>query len=117
MVKAYVGITGFTSQNDVLAVLDMLPQESPRKLMVGVLASQKTVFLGQQNKWPNRYPKAGDIAGIFPNHPNALNLIHYNTKETETLTDQLDRMVKIGGEHLVGFHLNIHCPSIYPFAS
>lgn len=111
MLKPYIGITGFMSQSEVSAVLDVLPENSSRSLMVGVLASQKTIFRCERGKWPNRYPKAVDIASIFPNHPLALNLIHYNTKEPETLADQLDKITEdVGGEYLDGFQLNVTWP-------
>lgn len=78
--------------------------------MVGVLASQKTLR-GQQNKWPNRYPKVENIADIFFRHRQALNLIHYNTEEPESLTEQLVEMTRLGGPHLEGFQLNLAWPS------
>ncbi|MBI1984885.1 MAG: hypothetical protein HYS60_02110 [Candidatus Wildermuthbacteria bacterium] len=79
--------------------------------MIGVLASLKTMR-GIQNKWPNRYPAMDKIAGIFPDHPLALNLIHYNTKEKDTLGDQLVAMTEFGGTNMHGFQLNIAWPSL-----
>lgn len=109
--RPYIGITGFMSRSDAEAVLEILPPDSSRLLMVGVLASQKTVLLDQQNKWPNRYPKKGNLATIFPSHPAALNLIHFNTKEPETLARQLVQVTEFGGPRLHGFQLNIAWPS------
>jgi len=87
-----------------------VPEDSGRLVMVGVLASQKT-FQGQRNKWPNRYPKVGDIKKIFTDHPQALNLIHYNTKEPKTLCEQLLEIAKLCGPNLHGFQLNVAWPS------
>jgi hypothetical protein len=78
-------------------------------LMIGALATMKTMF-GLRNKWPNRYQTIDKIADIFPAHPLALNLIHYNTKELGTLTDQLVTMTGFGGKNLHGFQLNIAWP-------
>lgn len=110
MKKPYVGITGFMSVGDVLRTLDVIDVDSRRLVMVGVLASLKTMR-GIQNKWPNRYPTMDRIAGIFPDHPQVLNLIHYNTKEPDTLVDQLVAMSEFGGRNLHGFQLNIAWPS------
>lgn len=111
MRKPYIGITGFMSLGDALHVLDTVPANVNRLVMVGVLASLKTMR-GTQNKWPNRYPAMDKIADIFPAHPLALNLIHYNTKEKETLGDQLVAMTKFGGANMRGFQLNIAWPSL-----
>ncbi|MDP3726249.1 MAG: hypothetical protein Q8R36_03570 [bacterium] len=98
------------SQSEALSVLDSVPSSSRRLVMIGVLASQKTVFLGGANKWPNRYPNLGDIAGIFPVHSLALNLVHYNTKEPETLLEQMLVVTRWGGPNFEGFQLNVAWP-------
>lgn len=110
MKMPYIGITGFVSLNDALNVLETVPADSNRLVMVGVLASLKT-RQGIPNKYPNRYPAINKIAGIFPKHPLVLNLIHYNTGEKETLGDQLVDMMEFGGANLHGFQLNIAWPS------
>lgn len=111
MRKPYIGITGFMSLSDALQVLGVVPADTDRLVMVGVLASLKTMR-GIQNKWPNRYPTMDKIASIFPDHPLALNLIHYNTKEKDTLGDQLVAMTEFGGANTHGFQLNIAWPEI-----
>lgn len=110
MKTPYIGITGFMSLDEALHVLNSVPVNTRRLVMVGVLASLKTMR-GIQNKWPNRYPTMDRIAGIFPDHPRALNLIHYNTKELDTLGDQLVAMTNYGGPNLHGFQLNTTWPS------
>ena len=110
MKQPYVGITGFMSQDEILSVLGSMPKDSNRLLMVGVLASQKTLR-GEKNKWPNRYPEVRRISEIFVRNRQALNLIHYNTKEPESLTEQLVEMTKLGGQNLEGFQLNLAWPS------
>jgi len=109
--KPYIGITGFMSLNDAMQVLGAIPINTDRLVMIGVLASLKTMR-GIQNKWPNRYPTMDRIAGIFPDYPLALNLIHYNTKEKDTLGDQLIAMTEFGGANMHGFQLNIAWPSL-----
>lgn len=110
MKTPYIGITGFMFLNEVSHVLKVIPANANRLVMIGVLASLKTMR-GIRNKWPNRYPTMDKIAGIFSDHLRALNLIHYNTKELDTLGDQLIAMTEFGGRNLHGFQLNIAWPS------
>lgn len=97
------------SADEVNEVLKAIPNGTQRKLMVGVLASSKTIRR-IPNKWPNRYPAPENIAGIFPDHPLALNLVHFNTKEPDQLLNQMLEVTKLGGKNFHGFQLNIRWP-------
>jgi len=110
MQKPYIGITGFMSRSEVESILEIMPTHAKRLLMVGVLVSWKTIR-GIANKYPNRYPVPHKIAEIFPNNDSALNLIHYNTDEKETLCEQLVALTDSwGGMNLHGYQLNIAWP-------
>jgi hypothetical protein len=98
-----------TEVRAALAALDDLPNWSGRKLMVGVLASSKTL-VGRSNKWPNRYPNVYEIAGLFPPDRRTVNLIHYATDDRHALSDQLGELVSLGGSYFDGFQLNIPWP-------
>jgi len=111
MRKSYIGITGFMSSDEVRRVLMSVPLDIRRLIMIGVLASSKTIR-GLKNKWPNRYPEMDRIANIFPIDLVALNLIHYHTKEEDTLGVQLIAMTEFGGVNFHGFQLNIAWPSL-----
>jgi hypothetical protein len=108
--RPYVGVTGFMNGFESYGVLDVVPPDSEMLIMVGVLASLKTLR-GIPHKRPNRYPKAENIKNIFPPHRSAFNLIHYKTNELDTLTAQLFAMTQWGGLHMHGFQLNIAWPS------
>jgi hypothetical protein len=107
----YVGVTGLRHLLEVIRALSLVPEQSKRRLMVGVLMSSKTLA-GQANKWPGRYPKKEAVAGIFVNDPRALNLVHYSTDEPDTLCDQLEAVAAIAGPNLDGFQLNVAWPPI-----
>ena len=77
--------------------------------MVGVLVSSKTLS-GRRNRWPGRYPLIEEVGNIFVASPRALNFIHYNTDEPDTLADQLDELVARGGPCLHGFQINLPWP-------
>jgi hypothetical protein len=110
MNKPYIGITGFMSRAEVEVILSKLSPSNNHLLMVGVLASWKTLR-DVPNKWPNRYPPVGKIANIFSTDPRALNLIHYHTDESETLLHDLCWLTDLGGKLLHGFQLNVKWPS------
>lgn len=122
----YIGITGFMRSYEVKLILDTFVKSRPliknsfyqtlfqgendRILMVGVLASVKTLY-GKTNKWPNRYPKIEDIKNIFLCNPShLLNLVHYSTGHIETLYPQLALLTEIAGPNCDGFQLNIAWP-------
>ena len=111
MNKPYIGITGFKTAQEVFDVLSCFFSKTDRLLMVGGLASLKTMR-GNKNKWAHRYPTMEDISVIFQDHPQVLNLIHYNTEELDTLADQLVAMTEFGGTNLHGFQLNVPWPPL-----
>lgn len=105
----YVGITGFTKKSEVETALESLPKTpGKRKLMVGVLASSRTL---KTNSLPNRYPKRKELGKIFLPHPRVLNLIHFSTTEPESLYDQLMEVRELAGPHCHGFQLNVAWPN------
>ncbi|MFA6588178.1 MAG: hypothetical protein WCT08_03855 [Patescibacteria group bacterium] len=107
----YVGVVGFMSPNEVAEALTVVPNDTVRRLMVGILADSGTLT-GSPNVLPNRYPKKEEIAGIFSADPRTLNLIHYRTPYPKTLSEQLAKLVVFGGPNLDGFQLNIPWPPI-----
>lgn len=109
MRRPYIGVTGFMTREEVDNILNLIPPSSKQLLMVGVLASWKTLYEGKES---NRYPRTKNISGIFTSHPLALNLIHYHTKKTETLCEQLSSLAILGGKNFHGFQLNFAWPPI-----
>lgn len=105
----YIGITGFMNRNEVLAVLDGMPQDAMRMMMMGVLASSQTIQ-GISNGRPRRYPTPDQMGTIFPTHPNVLNLVHFNTREQEFLYQDLMRACVLAGAYCHGFQLNMAWP-------
>ncbi|WP_437927992.1 hypothetical protein WMF37_01720 [Sorangium sp. So ce291] len=107
---AYVGISGIVSRTEVLAAISAFPG---RQLMVGVLASDKTLA-GQQDLWWRRYPKIASIAGIFSDDPRCLNLVHYGA-DTPPDGDTLARLFEMSGHRCHGFQFNAAWPNASDF--
>lgn len=103
----YIGITGFKHRTQVNAV-SLAHTGSRRKLMVGVLASAKTLA-GEHNP-DGRSPRCEDIAQIFLRGERFLNLVHYYTADHTLLEAQLDAAIRWGGKDCHGLQLNIDWP-------
>lgn len=118
----YVGVSGFMSSTEVRAALEAFP-DCGRQLMVGVLASSKTLC-GLPNKYPRRYPQREVIAGIFVDDPRALNLVHVATDGDRSTIDgkfipieiDLWRGFEAGGPLCHGVQLNGATPRLRPEA-
>jgi hypothetical protein len=109
--QPYIGVSGFICEADVQEALLAHPREACHKLMVGVLASQKT-FCGEQNRYPNRYPERDAIKNIFVDHPQALNLVHYHTLVSDQMLASEMMMVRqAAGPYCHGLQLNVRWPS------
>lgn len=113
----YIGITGFTHSIEVQACLSLMKSDNNRRLMVGVLATHKTLRgLPTSPRWAAQMPDISDIPKLFVDHPKALNLVHYSTEEGKenTVGEDLWNLSRddISGPHFHGFQLNIAWPSV-----
>lgn len=106
---AYVGVSGVMSRAEVEAALAAF-HRCGRQLMVGVLASEKTVA-GLANRYPRRYPKREDIAAIFSDDPHCLNLVHVAVDDTDGVPMALEACMAVGGPHCHGLQLNLRWPT------
>ncbi|HAG27774.1 TPA: hypothetical protein DCG61_03260 [Patescibacteria group bacterium] len=117
MKKPYIGVTGIFNNKDLVFALVAAFTESGYEfpenyqLMIGVLASFKTISGLPSKNFPNRYPAVEDIPDLFPTSTKdyLLNLIHYNSSEPD-LSSQFNKLVEISGPNLGGFQLNICWP-------
>jgi hypothetical protein len=101
----YIGITGFTSPEEVADVVRSLPPSLERLLMCGVLLSNALLDGGTSDA-PGRCPSPGSISGIFSNDSRCLNLVHYRPRAEANLTDVLARAMAIGGPNCHGVQIN-----------
>ncbi len=98
--KPYIGVTGFTSPDEVKSALSVFPALSTRQLMVGVLISWKSLRgVPLKPRWQKQFPNPATIAELFLNDSRVVNLIHYSTEEGQE-DSVLSDMLKI--HELVG---------------
>jgi len=111
----YIGITGFTGPEEVSQALRVFPINPKRKLMVGVLATYKSIRgIPMKPKWAKQTPKPKEIKNIFLADSHALNLVHLSTEEgrEDALLADMFKIHDLVGEKLHGFQLNVAWPQV-----
>jgi hypothetical protein len=113
VIHPYVGVSGFMHRDEVLAAITIWREawgdrEPTHDLMVGVLASAKTIG-GSPNKYPRRYPDASQIASIFVEAPGVLNLLHYASDRVPDSAD-IFLLHTLAGQRCHGFQFNLSWP-------
>ena len=108
--KPYIGIAGITSRQQVETILSYGINHAERPVMIGVLASSKTLS-GRTNKYPHRTPPIDAIKTIFGDDPGVINFVHYHSEDADTLAQQLDLVSTLSGNCLDGFQINNAWPS------
>ena len=95
----YIGVTGFMSRDEIEVIQSLFDPEARHKLMVGILASGKTIY-GTPNRYPFKYPLVENIPSLLGaiDPSVAFGLIHYNTdnageleREVRYLLSGMDR--------------------------
>lgn len=106
MTTPYVGITGFTTSEEVSAALRLLPP-GRRRLMVGVLVSDRTLEGLPEEMCPRRHPAVADLEVLFSADPRAFNAVHFHTRTPERLVDQAERVIALAGPRLHAIQINL----------
>ena len=113
MEKPYIGVTGPVTVDEVRQVGQTFKEvgftrESAHIPMIGILVSYKT--LNGQSTENRRYPRYKEVpAMIHEAGKFGIPVIHYNSREQETLGDQLSTMLA-DCRDLKGFQLNMVWP-------
>lgn len=116
----YIGITGFVSKEEMETFhrlftierkggksIKNLIDSLQRKIMIGVLVSQKTLLKELPDNY-NRYPHIDDVRKIFIDDDTYFNCIHFNSKDFDNLFVHLSMLAQIPNIH--GIQLNICWP-------
>ena len=108
--RPYIGITGFMTGREVTMAAEEIPTGATHDLMAGILVSSKTLR-GEQNKRPNRYPTIENANRIPLFHRRVFTVVHYNTKEPDTLGEQLREIQRCFRSLIEGIQLNMAWPN------
>lgn len=109
--QPYIGITGVSTRGEAQSIIDYLPHVSAPLVMVGVLASRKSVR-GIPVDQPKRYPAREALSDIFIPHERVLNLLHFNSREPADLLEDIELALSLAGPYCQGFQLNMKEPGL-----
>jgi len=110
-VDPYVGVSGFTADWQVSDLLRSVPDRvAGRRIMIGVLVSERTLHGRAEPRGANRLPAVDQIAGIFADHPLALNAIHLYAPGEAPLAASLRAVTELAGPRLHALQLNAAWP-------
>ncbi len=98
----YIGITDFETPEQAQKMLDIFAEliqgKQPRKLMVGIMSSYKTLN-GIDTKWAKAWPTNEGVGDFFKPHPLALNTLHYADFAQATTSKDLIQAVQFADTH------------------
>lgn len=112
--RPYVGITGPVTVDEVKAITQEFGKAGYRMLsdhwpMIGFLVSLKT--LSRQPTSNRRYPSIDALPGLLAQAADTFTMIHYNSREQQTLVEQVHSVFKgIYGQLCSAVQLNIPWP-------
>jgi len=109
----YIGITGFMSATEVSKALQLFVLGGKRSLMVGVLASHKSLRnIPMKPIRARQTPNPADLPQIFPEDGRTINLVHYGAHrgQEESLLEDMFKIHQLAGRNLHGLQLNAVWP-------
>lgn len=113
--QPYVGVSGITREKEAEWALDALPMESSHDLMVGILASWKSIRSHKLNKkLRSQFPNLKKIKNLVRYEPGTLNLVHYcpEKKRMNDIVGDLYKLYWQSDEGLNGFQINLLWPDV-----
>lgn len=106
MFTPYTGITGFTTSGEVSVAFRLLPP-GRRRLMVGVLVTDRTLEGLPEEICPRRLPPVADLPILFSADPRAFNAVHFHTRTPERLAEQAEQVIAAAGPRLHALQINL----------
>lgn len=108
----YIGVTDFTSVEQVHEVLTCIPAEANRRLHVGAMISYKTLNqIPTKTGWENIWLDEPGLNNLFKPNPAVYNVIHYADYDNLTTLDHLLEAVNKSGPGVDAVQLDMKWPS------
>ncbi|MBT6254229.1 hypothetical protein HOI83_03300 [Candidatus Uhrbacteria bacterium] len=113
MRSPFISVTDVMTRRQVLDLLQAFRGEGgdeiAQTLAVGVMTGRK-VLTGLSSEWSEIWPKPKDIAGIFLNHPDVFNVLHYVDYTNTQVLVNLNRARQVGGKYMDAIQLDMCWP-------
>lgn len=118
MRKPYIGVTDFTTRNQVVNVAGLIPTEANRRLHVGAMISYKTLNnIPTSTGWENIWLNKSGLQELFVNDWSVFNVLHYadygheRSKRAPTTVEHLLKALNRAGPHVNGIQLDMVWPA------
>lgn len=110
----YIGVTDFTTHDQVFQALEVIPKETNRRLHVGHMMSYKTYHgIPTQMGWEHMWLRGEELQALFQPHPKVFNVLHFaDYSQQPCLTEAADLIsaCKEAGPNLQGLQLDMLWP-------
>jgi hypothetical protein len=113
----YIGVTDFTSRDQVVSMTHCIPPWIDRLLHVGAMMSYKTLNnIPTATGWENIWLNEAGLNALFVKEPNVFNVLHYadypgdNGESPKTDSSDLIKAIKICGPGVQGIQLDMIWP-------
>lgn len=109
MNKPYIGVTDFTTHEQVLEVRQYIPEG--RRLHVGAMISYKTLHgIPTSKGWEKIWLKDRELKMLFARHPKVFNVIHYADYDDKTTLVDLTMVLQAAGSDVEAIQLDMKWP-------
>lgn len=106
----YIGITGFTSPDQVRTMRNVLRNMPSRHLLgVGVMMSRRTMC-GLESKYTDVFPKNETVANIFVPEKDVFSKLHYADYFNESDTNDFERALTYAGPNVHAIQFDMIWP-------
>jgi hypothetical protein len=118
MSKPYIGVTDFTTRNQVVNMAGLIPASANRRLHVGAMISYKTLNdIPTSTGWENIWLNERGLKELFVNDWSVFNVLHYadygheRSKRAPTTIEHLLMALDRAGPHVNGLQLDMVWPA------
>jgi hypothetical protein len=109
MNKPYIGVTDFTTYEQVLEVCQYIPEG--RRLHVGAMISYKTLHgIPTSTGWEKIWLKPPELKALFARDPKVFNVIHYADYDDKTTLLDLTMVMQAAGSGVEAIQLDMKWP-------
>lgn len=109
--KPYIGVTDFTTREQVLDVQKLIPDTINHRLHVGAMISYKTLcHIPTESGWEKIWLNERKLRELFVRDKSVFNVLHYADYEDKSDVSHLISATMMAGEGLEGLQLDMKWP-------
>ena len=109
--QPYIGLTDIAKVSQIQSLLKVLPEESNRRLHIGIMTSYKHMH-GLPTKWATIWPTPHERVELFIDDPRVYNVVHYADYEDPAPTTLVELVTAINdsGDNVHAIQLDMLWP-------